>query len=506
MMFWNLPGRSLAFPVLCRVGVACLSIVLLWGLVGCQYESIRRAQLAHRDAAPEIAREELVGLLPPEAGFVGPHAVLGWLELGSADHAVGRYDASSRALLRAEAGFDSHDARAQTSVSEEAFSAITSPLSVAYRGSPTDRVMAPTLRAVNAMLAGDEAGARSALNEAAIRQQLAIEQRRSAIDAARAETRSASSDRVDVSRSVAGAMADPAFAEAFRSLDQYEPYRGFVNPFSEMLHAAFRLAVPVDGADRDRATALLRSVAGTVENRFVREALLEVDGGESAPSVHVFFATGFCPIRDEFRLDLPLFFFNDTVDYVGIAFPRLAFDDDAVGYLDLESPDALVRTEMLADMDRLMAIEFREELPTLMRRAIIATVAKTAAAYGINEATRDDETANALARIAAGLYLYSQNRADTRAWATLPKSYQYARLAAPSDGRVLVSTPDGQSVFVDVAPDSDTIVFVRSLRPGVGLRVRSVRFGSGAGGANVEEGPEKSAATLYESPTNGGVN
>ena len=148
------------------------------------------------------------------------------------------------------------------------------------------------------------------------------------------------------------------------------------------------------------------------------------------------------------------------------------------------SADSQTPREMnRADMDRLMASEFKEELPALLTRAIIATAVKTGASYGINEATRGEsegeQAANAIARIAAGLYLASQNRADTRSWATLPKCYQYARVQAPSAGEILLSTPDGQSAFIDVQPDSDTIVFVRSLRPGVRLQVRSVVFGSG---------------------------
>ena len=464
---------------------------------GCQYESIRRAQLAHRNASPEAARADLAGMVGEGgSGFEGPHEILAWLELGSADHAVGRYAASSRALLRAEAGFDAQDARARTSISEEAFSAVTSPLSAVYRGTPTDRVMAPTIRAVNAMLEGDDDGARTALNEAAIRQQMTIESRASAIQEARASRADGS---VDVVRTLASAQSDPAFQAAFGSLSQYEAYRGFVNPFAEALHGVYRLAAPLDPSDRDRGIALLTSVAGTVENRFVRELLLESSetDGETEPSVHVFFATGFCPIRDEFRLDLPLFMLNDTIDYVGVAIPRLAFDDAAVGHLDVETADTLVRTELLADMDRLMASEFREALPTLMTRAILSTVAKTAAAYGVNEATRDDETINAAARIAAGLYAYSQNRADTRAWATLPKRYLYARVPAPRDGSVLLTTPDGQSVFVDVETDASSILFVRSLRPGVGLRVRSVNFGSGNSADGPDRGPE-SAGPLSE--------
>lgn len=468
-----------------RVAAVLVAVLFHLACVGCQYEGIRQAQAAHRAARPEIARAELAQFAG--RGFADRHEILAWLELGTAQHETGAFQKSSEAMLRAEAGFDAQDARPETSITEEVFASITSPLSVAYRGSPTDRVMAPAYRAINAMLLGDDATARSALNEAAIRQSLSIERRSAAIEQENQRARSlASGNRagIDLSRSVRGVQNDPAIAAEFASLRAFEPYRGYVNPFAEMLHAVFRLAAPRDAADRDRGIALLRSVAGTVDNAYVTAALDdESSDREPRPSVHVFFATGFCPWREEFRLDLPLFLVNDRVDYVGVSFPTLAFDADAVGWLNVETPDGISRTQLLADMDRLMASEFKEELPALLTRAIIATAVKTGASYGINEATRGEsegeQAANAIARIAAGLYLASQNRADTRSWATLPKCYQYARVQAPSAGEILLSTPDGQSAFIDVQPDSDTIVFVRSLRPGVRLQVRSVGFGSG---------------------------
>jgi hypothetical protein len=466
-----------------RPGITVLAGVLAAGvsaflLVGCGYGSIRSAQQAMREGQVRWARGSLAS--DAEGGFAGPHAILGWLEYGTALHESGAYDQSSGALLRAEAGFDAQDRRPRTSLTEELFATATSPLNAAYRGTPTDRVMAPTLRAMNAMLSGDDDAARLALNEAAIRQAQSLERRREEIAAARARDGS-----IDVDRSVQAALADPALDDRLGGLRAFEPYRGFVNPFSEMLHAVYRLAAPRDPADRERGLALLRSVVGTVDNRFVGDLLASetTAAGAAEARVHVFFASGFCPIRDEFRLDLPLFLFNDTIDYVGVSFPRLAFDDDALPHLDVETPDGIVRTEMLADMDRLMATEFREELPTLLTRAVLSTVAKVAASYGLNEATRDDETANAIARIVAGLYLYSQNRADTRAWATLPKWYAYTSVPAPADGRVLLSAPDGSSAFVDVSPGAASILFVRSFRPGRGLVIRSVQLAREAGAA-----------------------
>ena len=70
-------------------------------------------------------------------------------------------------------------------------------------------------------------------------------------------------------------MSDPAVEAVLASVRAFEPYRGFTNPFAEMLHAVYRLAAPRDDADRERGVALLRSVVGTTDNAHARDLLIE---------------------------------------------------------------------------------------------------------------------------------------------------------------------------------------------------------------------------------------
>lgn len=456
-----------------------LAAAFVFVAAGCQTGSIRSAQTLMREGRFAEARDALEAA----RGFEGPHEILGWLELGAARRATGSFAASNRAFLRAESGFDAQDRRPRTSVSEEMFAAVTSPLSVAYRGLPTDRVLAPTFRGVNNIMLGDPDNARLAFNEAAIRQQQTLESRAARIEEARAlQHGPAYGGRVDVGRSVELVEQDPQLAARFASLRRFEPYRGFVNPFAELVHAVFRLGVRQDASDVDRATSLLRSVAGMVpESAAIARTLLDAeavgDGRDPPPTTHVFFATGFCPIRESYRVDLPLFLVNDEVDYVGVSFPMLRFDWDYLDVLGVETPDGSVRTGVVADMDRIIAAEFREELPVLITRAVIGAAAKTAASWGLSKATEDDETLNAVVRLAAGLYLFSQNKADTRSWASLPKQFQYARVATPDTGEIVLTTPDGQRLAVAVQPGADMLVCVRGTRPGIPLGVETAVLG-----------------------------
>lgn len=458
--------------------VLSVLIALCAGLGGCQYESIRSAQLAARDANLPEARRVLEPMA--RSGFSGPHEILAWLEWGSILHDSGDHAGSTSALLSAEAGFDTQDRRPRTSLSEEFWAAATNPQNVAYRGSPTDRVLAPTIRGVNNLIGGDLDGARSAFNEASLRQTQALDLRREQVDAAKA-ARSDSSRRgpVDIARSAAAMEQNAELRARFSNLERFEAYRDFVNPFTELLHGVVRLGARRDAGDDERAVALLRSVAGMVpDSAFVGTTLLDAEasmnGVRHAGVTHVFFATGFAPWRESFRIELPLFLVNDEVDYVGINFPTLVFDEDADRSLTVETADEFVRTEVVADMDRLVAVDFREELPALITRAVIGSAAKIAASWGLNRATSDDETLNTAVRIAAGLYLLSQNRADTRSWSTIPKQYQYARVRTPGSGEIRLSTPGGRETLIRAEPEAVTLVFVRSLRPGVRLRVQTV--------------------------------
>ncbi len=464
------------------LGSALAALLAVWLMMpGCGYSSIQSAQRAMRAGSPGAARAELEPMA--ESGFGGPHEVLGWLEFGSALHETGSYRSSNRAFLEAENAFDAQDRRPRTSISVEIAAAGSNPLTVAYRGSANERVLSPTYRAVNHLLLGEPELARNALNEAGIRQEQALQLRAARVEEAKAARRGRTASGIDVDRSAAAAAASPAVAARMASLERYRPYRDFVNPFTELLHGVFRLAAAEGPADAERAVALLRSVAGMVPgNTAVAETLASAEralGGEIETGVtHVFFATGFAPRREAVRIDLPLVLVNDAVDYVGVSFPQLVFDDGNDRSIVVEGRGGSSETEVVADMDRMVAVEFREEFPTLLTRAIIGAAAKVAASYAVNVSTDEDETVNVLARILAGLYLLSQNQADTRAWVSVPKQFQYARVRTPADGVVRIRAPGSAPAEVKVDPGGMAMVFVRSLRPGIPLRVEPVVFSS----------------------------
>ena len=81
------------------------------------------------------------------------------------------------------------------------------------------------------------------------------------------------------------------------------------------------------------------------------------------------------PRRDEFNIHIPVFVYNaavrDTkVDYVGIAFPKLKKSDGNWDRaLNVTTQEGSTLTETLADVDAIVAREFKNEMPLIITRA-----------------------------------------------------------------------------------------------------------------------------------------
>ena len=83
----------------------------------------------------------------------------------------------------------------------------------------------------------------------------------------------------------------------------------------------------------------------------------------------------------------------------------------------------------------------------------------------------DDEEGLAAGLIMGGINS-ATNIADTRTWTSLPKEFQYARLATPAS-RELTIDAGGVQKTVALAPGSVNVVYVKSASPTAPLLVSS---------------------------------
>jgi hypothetical protein len=253
------------------------------------------------------------------------------------------------------------------------------------------------------------------------------------------------------------------------------------------VHGVFLLSCAQDASDRENAVTSFKRVAGMVkDNPYIAQDLESAQaaaaGKPLGPTTYVFFESGSALERGEFRIDVPVFIASVAmrrdlrVDYVGANIPRLKPLPPGPEYLEINAAGNVARTSLICNMDAVIAREFKNELPMVITKTIIAAGTKAAAAYAVNEATRGNQWGNIIARVATTAYQVWQNQADLRTWRTLPKHIHLARLATPPDHQITVAAPGGQPVPVQLADARVNVVIVKAVAPNQNLTIRQFQI------------------------------
>ncbi|MEM9295835.1 MAG: hypothetical protein AAGA57_08535, partial [Planctomycetota bacterium] len=302
----------------------------LAGLAGCTNPKLLDANRAFRAGDVPAARTLIDRVAQQSAN--GNDRLLAHLEQGAIALAAGDPSAADRAFAKADADARYFDRQPDISLSAELAATAINLNALPYRGRPHDLIMLDTYQALIALERGDTAAARVELRQALERQQQAartfaeqITKQQAALDEANAKA--PADRRLDIDRT----LDDPAIANRLAELNQrvanLTPYADFVNPFTETLRGIVFLHAPADSADHENARFALDRALGLVPSQtFLAEdladaAALNQQGTPPPPTTHAFLFAGTAPYFTSFRIDLPLFIFNDRVDYVGVNFP-----------------------------------------------------------------------------------------------------------------------------------------------------------------------------------------
>ncbi len=412
-------------------------------------------------------------------------ALLWYLEDGATTRADAQFDRSLAAFNQADAKIDYWDSQPAVSVSAEAAAIMVNQTVLSYRGTSYDKIMESTYQALNYLQLGQPDQARVELNRARERQRAAVEANAARIASAQEAAAAASNGTLNANSAAANKTApedsydvqraqnDPGFKanlqNAYGSLDGLHYYTPYVNPFSVFLEGIYFLARGDTGADLERGRVALNQVRSlTGDNPFINAdcdlADKMANGAPLPETTYVIYETGMAPIRDEVRIDIPLFIVSRSVPYVGVAFPQLRFNSQYnPGLIVQAGKGEPLRTVLLCDMDLVIAQEFRNELPVIIVKTLISAGAKAAAQYGLYAATKGNNALSLFAEIGGTLYQFATNRADLRTWVTLPKQFVYCRLPTPADRKLqLTNQGTGLTQTVDLPPGVVTIVYVKS--------------------------------------------
>ena len=419
--------------------------------------------------------------------------------------ANGQYEDSNKAFDIAQDKIDDYAQKAKVSISHEAGALLSNQANLPYEGRAYDGIMLNTYEALNYLALGEPDKARPELIRAYQRQQDAVEENKRRIAAAQAEVAHAGTTAITNSDTAANitvtnnttvttnqtsvavekAQKDPKFQAAMQNnytyLDNLKPYANYVNPFTVYLDGLFFMANAADASDLERAHKSFERVQEFIgDNDYLKQDLAAVDDLISAkplvPTTYVIFETGSAPERGQIRIDIPIIV--SKVSYVGAAFPTLQMQNNYVPSLTVTANGTNATTTLLASMDSVIGLDFKNELPIITTKTIVATVTKAVAAYAVNNAANQQNSLGGLfAQLGTAIYQAAVNIADERTWTTLPKEFQFCRVATPPDRKIELDTPDGsQKIPVTVGDGTINIIYVKSISPGTPLLVTQMKL------------------------------
>jgi len=332
---------------------------------------------------------------------------------------------------------------------------------IPYVGQEYDGIMVNTYKALNFMALGENDLARVEFNRALDRQRRAKEKFAEEIKKLQDEMDKAEEKKDShVKENVENPEVRQLIADRYPGLYNFEAYPDFVNPFTTYMAGIFFNLV----GDYSKGSSLLKESYGMVsDNDFIAEdlALAEqvLDGKkELKDTVWVIFENGMGPIKEEFRIDLPLFVETEKVKYVGIALPKLSFREQAYPYLSVTADGNNYQTRFVAHMDRVVQTEFNKDFKGILTRAIISTTAKTVAQYALD---KKDGSSSKLASLLVAAYSFATTAADVRIWTTLPKDFQVARFSMPANGIITIEPPGAESFEIKIPPCRNSLVYVK---------------------------------------------
>lgn len=385
------------------------------------------------------------------------------LQMGTAQRYGGLAADSTESLMKAKEMLEEQAAiQDAETIGQIATAALATEKVSPYQGSTYELTMAQTYQALNKWFEGDRDSANVLFNQALSSQADAkakfyseIERRKKEIkEEEEAEKKEGEGNLKGLQDNVNNPETMKLINERYSNLHHFEAYPEFVNPISTYLAALFKMH---DGT-KQRGADLLKACKGMMkDNPIVNEDFLLAEGwaqnqGTDKKFVWVIFENGLAPKKEAFRVDIPIIV--SKVKYIGVNFPKLVPQGVAYADLTVSSSDSSVRTIPLCSMDRVIQTEYKTRLPLMITKAVVSTTAKAMAQY---HASKANKYLGMVTAVGAALL----NQADTRAWTSLPKEYQIAKISSPADGTLTITAPDGNTATVKVTPSANSLVWIR---------------------------------------------
>jgi len=465
------------------------SAALVAGVIGCR---------TNKDILMDYERSTVAGdYLKPlaeieeKAADGGVDELMWRLHAGGSRYLLNALDGKSIGQFdKAEDIFIRND---QTSVFKQgtdvAFAMMTNDRAFPYAGAGEDRIFTCFYKAVDYAAVGNNDAVRTELNRAAQHQDNWLYERKKEIAEAAEKLREDAdayakkeggngSNGADMSKSdrvVSDAFANADFTASIKDRCNFDASKDgnletlsrkdWVNRYVEYATGVFRWII----GDGDGANYVKELVELDAANPlFKSDYAAMLQGGRPQNSVWVMVEDGLCPVREEWRLDLPLIiipYLNRFVMYAGMAVPYLRYRDAACPSYSLKAGGNNQPLVEIQDVDKLLKTEFDVYFRGALTREITRVVVKVGVQVALGvvaENCNDDYTRIALraSQVGAAAWAASVTQADLRSWTGLPKKVYAMRVNRPADGKITL-TGGGGNVAEITVPEGNTMVFVR---------------------------------------------
>jgi hypothetical protein len=378
------------------------------------------------------------------------------LQLASVERDRQNYPKSTQQFDNAEDMLKFYDKRSE--IGDAIIATAVNDNAMPYKGEEYDGIMVNTYKALNFMAAGQMDLARVELNRSMDRQRRAKEHFAAEISDLESSVEN-NSNKFSKSN-VENPQIQQLLEERYPNLRNFEPYPDFINPFATYIAGVY-FSLVGEGA---RSSDLLKETLGMVaNNKYIAEDLYATETaldakGSVTNTVWLIFENGLGPVKDEFRMDIPLFIETDKIRYIGIALPQLRFRAPAHEYLTAVADGRSYQTAVIADMDRIIQTEFEKDYGAILTRTILSASAKAVAQYSLE---KESSEGSAVMAVLMSIYSFSTTAADVRIWTTLPKNFQVARFTKPKNGTIEIIRPGMLSFEVQLPDCNNAIVYVK---------------------------------------------
>ncbi|MDW1917464.1 hypothetical protein R7Q47_20205 [Vibrio sp. Vb0349] len=386
---------------------------------------------------------------------------------------AGEYELSTKLLDETETMMKEEDTESTASEGVELIgSMVGNDAMLAYEQAHYDGIMTNTIKAWNFISLHDYQNARVELNRAEERQRRAAQHFADIIKERSEELESeAGESSALVKQTIESDLTQNTLKKAGIEQGQWKPYEGYVNPFTTYSYGLHLLITGKSKSDFEKAAnsfkrvhSLTGSPAAKADYQLARSMVKNPSQSKLKNQVWVIFENGKSPVKEERRIDLPIFLLSNNVSYAGIAIPTLKKRGTTFDSITINGS----KTSTIADMDKIISAEFDQEFPYILAREITRVTLKTIAQKQVK-----DE--NALLGDALAILQMVTTGADIRTFSALPSEYQATRIKAKHNK---VEIKAGSfTIPVELSTESNKhIIYVKAVSPLIEPSVKVVNI------------------------------